>query len=378
LNLEPLTRHPRISIVSEDLSLPIDEGLKKFVYSIMGPLCRGAELQVLTTEARGRLGDGVRIARANRMMLGPQLRRSLADFRPGGIIYVPRAAGTRNAFLRCRVLRAYQPAARFMMISLQPRSYGPLSRFLVRRLRPDVFAAQSHEVRDHLVSLGLPSIAIPSGVDVTTFSPASPAERSRLRAKYGLEEAAPIVLHVGHLKRERNVLLLEQVKRALGCQAVMVASTSTVAEPEVGRLLRAAGVRVIDTYVDSIVELYRLADCYLFPVWTTGGAIEMPLSVLEAMACGVPVVSTPFGSLPDWLPAGPGLTYAGDDDGLLRQVQSVIQTSDPPPAEQIRSQVMSLSWDSIGARLVDALGLESAPMPQPNPAMPTPAKVPTT
>ncbi|HEV3311219.1 MAG TPA: glycosyltransferase family 4 protein, partial [Chloroflexota bacterium] len=335
----------------------MDEGLKKFVYSVMGPLRETVNLVVVSTEGTGPVGSGVDMVCANRFMLEPKLRQVFREFRPDGVIYVPRAAATRNAFVRARVLRGYWPRARQMMISLQPRSYGSLSRAIIRWMHPDVFAAQGHAVRDGVASLGVNAIAIPSGVDIDSFAPVAPDEGIRLRRKYGIEASAPVVLHIGHLKRERNVLLLTRIREELGCSAVMVASTSTVAEPDVAETLRAAGVLTLDSYIENVAELYQLADCYLFPVRTSGGAIEMPLSVLEAMASGTPVVSSPFGSLPDWLPAGPGLAYARDDDGLVHEVQAVLSGDRGPNPNAIRDRMQAFSWPSIAERICEGLGL---------------------
>ena len=65
-------------------------------------------------------------------------------------------------------------------------------------------------------------------------------------------------------------------------------------------------------------ELYQLSDAYLFPVLDPSGAIEMPLSVLEAMACGVPVLTTPFGDLQQRFPSGSGVVFWRSTDELMR------------------------------------------------------------
>jgi glycosyltransferase involved in cell wall biosynthesis len=48
------------------------------------------------------------------------------------------------------------------------------------------------------------------------------------------------------------------------------------------------------------VQALRMADCYLFPSYEEG----MPISVLEAMAFGVPVITRPVGALADFFSNG--------------------------------------------------------------------------
>ena len=51
------------------------------------------------------------------------------------------------------------------------------------------------------------------------------------------------------------------------------------------------------SYIPEVEDIYRLSDLYLFLAESDTAAIEVPLSVLEAMACNLPVICTPFGGL---------------------------------------------------------------------------------
>src|SRR5947209_2901867 len=344
----------RLCLVCEDLSLPIDEGIKKFVTSVSGPLAEMADLLVLAAGDARPLPASVQAAPANRFLLGGTLGRTLRRFQPDIVVYVPIAAATRNSFVRCTILRGYTPGARLLMVSLQPRTYGPLARRLIRRLSPDLTLVQSLATCHVLTTLGCPTAVLPSGVDLHTFVPVSRQEKRTLRAKYGLPPKAYVVLHVGHLKRERNVLLLNRVRVELSCETVVVGSTSTPSgvEDDVAAALRAGGTHAIDHYIERIAELYQLADCYLFPVHATGGAIEAPLSVLEAMACDLPVVTTRFGFLRQSFTDGPGFTFADSDDGLVAAVSRLRETREQLRPGQVRAQVQPFSWDAIARTLL--------------------------
>jgi glycosyltransferase involved in cell wall biosynthesis len=344
----------RLCLLCEDLSLPIDEGIKKFVTSVSGPLAEMADLLVLAAGDAGPLPAFVQAAPANRFLLGGTLGPTLRRFQPDIVVYVPIAAATRNSFVRCAILRGYAPRARLLMVSLQPRTYGPLARRLIWRLGPDLTLVQSLATCHSLTRLGCPAAVLPSGVDLHAFAPVSRREKGALRARYGLPPEAYVVLHVGHLKRQRNVLLLNRVRSELSCETVVVGSTSTPSgvDHDVATALRAGGTHVIDRYIERIAELYQLADCYLFPVHATGGAIEAPLSVLEAMACDLPVVSTRFGFLRQSFADGPGVTFADSDEGLLAAVRRLRETREQRAPGQVRAQVQPFSWDAIARTLL--------------------------
>ncbi len=353
--------------------MPLDEGLKKLVISLLPSLAEGGELCVLSVRAEGAVPEPVRPMFVNRLFLNTTLWRAIRQCRPDVLLYVPEAAATRNSFLRLAVLRSYAPRARSIMISLQPRSYSRLDRWVVRALRPSLILAQSRESRDTVAALGCPTALLPSGVDLSTFRPATRADRLALRQKHGIAPEAFVVVHVGHLEENRNVVLLNRLRAELGCETVLVASTWREQRRSIVEAVRAVllrgGTHVIDHYLEHVAEAYQVADCYLFPTHTPGAAIDMPLSVLEALACGVPVVSTPFGQLPLWFRDGPGFTFGTNDDELVAGVASLRQTGAYPSSDQVRALAEPFTWNSIGRTVLKLVGsLGSTGLAQSEPA----------
>ena len=70
--------------------------------------------------------------------------------------------------------------------------------------------------------------------------------------------------------------------------------------------LEKKGIIILDEFIERIDEIYQLSDLYIFPVEDQNSSIGMPLSILEARACGIPVLSTDYGSVEKFL---------GDDFG---------------------------------------------------------------
>jgi glycosyltransferase involved in cell wall biosynthesis len=187
-------------------------------------------------------------------------------------------------------------------------------------------------------------------VDAQCFRPSLPAEKAALRLRYGVPAEATVASHVGHLEGERNLTQILALQSLVGYHSVIVGSTSTEHDATLKGALRKAGVTVIDTYVTSIEEIYWLSDVYLFLTEEETAAIELPLSVLEAMACNLPVVCTPFGGLPDFFVQGQGVFY-WRGQGELRDV---VDTALSKPCST-RAVVAERTWAAAAEFVIQLL-----------------------
>lgn len=101
---------------------------------------------------------------------------------------------------------------------------------------------------------------------------------------------------------------------------------------------------------DDLPALYSLADVFAFPSWYEGFGIP----VLEAMACGTPVVAADNSSLPEAVGGAGLMVEAGDTDGLagalgqLLTDQSLRERLIPAGYEQARG----FSWDESARQLL--------------------------
>ncbi len=130
--------------------------------------------------------------------------------------------------------------------------------------------------------------AIPNGVDIETFSPAPPSERMNLRKTLGLDPASSICLSVGALiPRKQPLSLLEAFIRASFAKpTILLYLGDGSLRGELEAAARNHGnVRVLGP-VSNVLDYYRCADL-LASASTSEG---LPNAVLEAMACGLPVL----------------------------------------------------------------------------------------
>jgi glycosyltransferase involved in cell wall biosynthesis len=134
-----------------------------------------------------------------------------------------------------------------------------------------------------------------------------------------------------------------------GVKVILVGSTSTAQDEDLARWLSERGVRLIREYVPRIEEIYQLADAYVFPVVSEAAAIGVPLSVLEAMACNLPVVTTRFGGLPWMFQKEDGFIYfddAGELPGIIGGLHALQKCS-------TRRMVEPYDWKRVAAGAIE-------------------------
>ncbi|MFA5309035.1 MAG: glycosyltransferase family 4 protein [Dehalococcoidales bacterium] len=333
------------------MSEPVDEGIKHFAHSLIESCPEEYKVLGLAVRAPRKNGNSHTVSlKTNRLFLNYSLWERIRHFQPSVICYLPSASATLFSFLRSRILKLQYVRARVVMVSLQSREYGWLARHLIRLFSPDTVFVQNEQAMQRLASLGCNTRLLPSGVDLKKFVPASAARKAELRAKYGLDPKAYTILHVGHLTQGRNVELMIRARQEHNAQVILVSSGLRHEDRDkLNRELKENGVIVMDRYIPEIEEMYQLSDCYLFPVFSNRACIGVPLSVLEAMACNIPVVSVKYGTLPKMFEAGNGLVFADSPDELMAGLARVRNLENC----RTREKVIPYSWQAIARFILE-------------------------
>jgi len=341
----------RVCVLSEGMTEKPDEGIRKFASSIVPAL--GRRCDVLGMSINGDPGNlDMASARVNKLFLNLGLWKEIRRFAPDVICYIPTASDTIFSLIRLRMISMPFRNAATVLVALQPRPHGGIGRHLAKRLSPDLILVQSMARATELRALGMSVDRLPSGVDLERFRPVSEERRKALRIKYGLPQDRFLVLHVGHITRQRNIEMLVELQRR--CQVVVVSGESVGEDVKLASALSDSGVIVFGDYLESVEEIYQAADCYIFPVLSDQGSIEFPLSVLEAMACNLPVVTTLFGGLKDVVSdinshadAGFFMTSEAEQlPDLVAQVKNMTSVS-------TRDLAAPFSWENVVDRLLE-------------------------
>lgn len=166
---------------------------------------------------------------------------------------------------------------------------------------------------------------LPNMFDVARIEPVSAAARTRARAALGIRDEAFLIGSVGQLGGRKNQIDMLRVLRQLldnGVDAELLVIGSTkqgndvmpewdgaIAAPEVQGRIHLPGLR------SDALDLLPAFDVFLM----TSRDEQAPIAPLEAMAAGLPVLSTRVGNMVDLLPAGQ--TFAvGDVAGMAAAV----------------------------------------------------------
>ncbi len=344
----------RILVFSERLVPPPDEGIKKLTLNLAAAL-RGLGHDVLTLTTGGIDWPAMAVAnvRADRALRSADLAQHAAAFGPDLIVYVPTASLTLASGLRAKTLKRYTRGTPVVLIATQGRRHNAGVRLAGRLIGPDLCAVQSRHTEAQARALGWRAVRLPPGVDTEMFHPVSLGEKRRLRRAHDLPENGDIILHVGHLNQARGVMSLASLTDL--ALPVLAASTTTVQDAALTAALRSAGVHLITHYIPRVHELYQLADLYLFPVPPNPdepSSTDWPLSVLEAAACDLPILTTRFGALPETWSERSGVTFYDDEAGLRAGLLHLREHS-----AHTRPLIEPFSWENTARHLLESWSL---------------------
>ncbi|KAA3664220.1 MAG: glycosyltransferase [Chloroflexi bacterium] len=229
--------------------------------------------------------------------------------------------------------------------------WNQFAEFVVRLFPPNCVVVQSRQWQEWAERLNIFSRLMSiSGVDIDRFTPVSTQKKIEIKTDLGFPTDKKLVLHVGHLKEDRNVLKLIPLQAGHDIQVVVIGSTTTEQSKSLIAQLEEAGCIVINQYQPAIEQFYQAADCYVFPTVDAQACIQLPLSVYEAMATNLPVVTTRFGGLPDILPSGEGLYYGSfeHDGDMLKMVRSALTGP-----INTRGLILMYDWPKVGMQLAE-------------------------
>lgn len=248
-------------------------------------------------------------------------------------------------------------------VPLMPRS---LMRFVARRFTRsqcnvlDALVVPSMAMQSALRDYGVncPMQIIPTGMEMERFAG---GDGGRFRAKLSIEPDQPTLVHVGRIAHEKNIdflfrmlsKVLERVPRVVmivaGEGPALAHCKSYVASLGLNQHVRFVGYLARET---ELLDCYKAGDLFVFSSKTE----TQGLVLLEAMALGVPVVSTAYMGTADIVKPERGARHAPDDEaGFAGIVTELLGDPSRRAVMSAAAREYAATWsaDAMALKLVD-------------------------
>lgn len=189
----------------------------------------------------------------------------------------------------------------------------------------DAFITISREISEELIDEGIDKQRcryIPNGVDISVYTPPDLLKKKEIREKLRLPRGF-LLLYCGRLAPEKGLDWLFSVwkrfKHEENAALVLVGSGE---EEERLKALANENVLFKGFFADPLLY-YQAADAFVLPSSTEG----LSNSMLEAMACGLPVIAANVGAAPEVITHGQTgfLVTPGNSQELLDTLDFLYQ-----------------------------------------------------
>jgi glycosyltransferase involved in cell wall biosynthesis len=248
--------------------------------------------------------------------------------------------GVAAAMLADRFRKPFVLTARGSDVNVIARYAAPRRLIKWAIGRAERVVTVSRALRDALVEIGVDEAhveVLPNGVDLELFTPAGrsaaePAAQRRLLA-------------VAHLKPGKGLHAVIDALRGLPNCTLDLAGDGPLRRP-LEEHARALGVEGRVRFLGSVpharlAEHYRAADALILASEREG----MPNVVLEALACGTPVIATRVGGVPEIMtdPVAGVLIESGSASAVADGVRALL--AEPRDPRRVREFALRFGWE---------------------------------
>lgn len=199
---------------------------------------------------------------------------------------------------------------------------------------------------------------IPNGVDISIFHPIDTPTKQSRREKLSILQDDFVALFSGRLIRGKRIEVLieamHQIVQDHPQAKLFVAGSGAHQHDSVEAMLRQLVIdlnlqeRVIFLgHITNIVEYLQIADCYAFSSESEG----MPNAILEAMACGLPIVASRIDSITEIINEDNAyLADVGNVDEFAKSIRQIIEN--PDEAQQKGDAVLKHVQENYSLEIV--------------------------
>jgi glycosyltransferase involved in cell wall biosynthesis len=227
----------------------------------------------------------------------------------------------------------------------------PISFRLTRRTlgNADAILTVSEELRRRAIELGVPAGKVTTILNGCDFSIFHPGDRAAARQKLGVDPAAELLVYVGRISLPKGSAELTGAMISLSAshprlRVAMIGEGAYRSAMEA----RAAAAGIAERFLfpghqssAQIVDWLAAGDIFCLPSHSEG----CPNVIVEAIACGRPVVATNVGGIPELVDESCGiLVPPGDSRSLSEALERALAASWDP--SRIATH-LGRGWDTV-------------------------------
>jgi glycosyltransferase involved in cell wall biosynthesis len=333
-------------ILSDCLTEKIDEGCLKVANSLTRRIQEYDSSTIVVSYDRKPRQSDIHL-KLNKLFLNKSLI-SLIRKNKQSVLYIPFASNTKASALRTLFLSLYTGRKVDVLFVLR-FSMSVSTKYILKLSGARIIALSEEAYKFYDSQIGK-AVYLKTGINTKQFIPVNAEKKQELRKKYAVEDGKRVLLHVGHLKNGRNIDKLLNVSEKYHVFLVVSSVTESEKDEELRKKLNNRPyTTIIDSYLEHIEEVYQMADVYLFPVQQCENCIDVPLSVLEAASCNIPIVTTNYGELKAFNKEK-GFRFISQFDN--NSLNSALDEMSSMKNINNRESVLEYDWDNSVERLM--------------------------
>jgi alpha-maltose-1-phosphate synthase len=217
--------------------------------------------------------------------------------------------------------------------------------------------------KEELCALGISDKKIhlvPNGLNPFFLDAPTSQEKTSVLKKYNIDVDKPILLFIGNHTSNKGITTVLEVAAAISQKVSVVIGGKLLDPGEPNRRKQksppASHVNLIFTDFLSLEDqraLYHLSSILLFPSLSD----TLPLTIIEAMSIGLPVIAYNIGGISFQLAENCGVVIeSGDFTDYLQAIENLLQNSSQMKEIRVNSQARQknlFSWETAASKTIE-------------------------
>ena len=362
-------------LISTDGYIPRWDGITRFLLEVIPRLERSFEITVLAPDFKGEGSDipGVKVVRLPLLpfhMGDIQFSRfrikTVRELVLNNDVVFNQSIGSIGIMTIREAAKYGIPVASFThsidweLAAKSIKRWRKVATFLVKKLAKHLYnkcrllMVPGPEILVMLQNIGVTTRMekVSLGVDTQRFAPAP--DKAAAKKAVGIDPHKNVVGFVGRIAREKNIPTLQQafdMMRKDNPDTVLL----IVGEGLRNEIKEGEGV-IITGMTNDVIPYLQAMDVFVSPSLTETSS----LATMEAMACGLPVIVTPVGNIPEYVMHEKNGLFFGrrDVEDLAKKIEFLLQHPDESAklgAAARRTIEQNYQWDATAGRITELI-----------------------